>query len=224
MVMSGSNRRGARLAAVLASTTLVGVGASVPASADGGHNNLSASLTGAKERPGPGDPDGRGMAQIKMKKTEICFELSWRNIDAPVAAHIHEGNKDIAGDVVVTLLDAPEGVGAAVSTEVGCTDADPALIKDIRQEPRNYYVNIHNAMFPEGAIRGQLHRGGARGGSPTGAVDAGGGGTANTVADPATLSTTSAALPAAGLLVGGLVLLGAAALVLRGGRTRTGTS
>ncbi len=163
------------------------------------------------------------MAQIKMKNTEICFELSWRNIDAPVAAHIHEGNKNIAGDVVVTLLDAPEGVGAAVSTEAGCTDADPALIKDIRQEPDNYYVNIHNAMFPEGAIRGQLHLAGARGGIPTGAVDAGGGGTADTVADPATLSTPSVALPAAGL-VGGLVLLSAAALVLQGGRTRTGTS
>ena len=63
---------------------------------------------------------------------------------------------------------------------------------------------------------------GIRGISPTGGVNAGGGGTADTAAavTPVPLSTTSVAGPVAGL-AGGLVLLGAGALVLRRSRTRT---
>ncbi len=37
-----------------------------------------------------------------------------------------------------------------------CTNVDRARIKDIIQNPQNYYANIHNATFPAGAIRGQL--------------------------------------------------------------------
>ena len=61
---------------------------------------------------------------------------------------------------------------------------------------------------------------GVRGVSPNGGLAAGGGGTAGTMAAPTALSTTSVALPAAGL-AGGLVLLGAGALVLRRSRART---
>ena len=61
---------------------------------------------------------------------------------------------------------------------------------------------------------------GARGVSPTGGLHAGGGGTANTLTAPAPLTTTSLALPAAGLAAG-LVLLATGVIVLRRGRTRT---
>ena len=61
---------------------------------------------------------------------------------------------------------------------------------------------------------------GIRGISPTGGLNAGGGGTADTAAAAAVpLSTTSVAGPVAGL-AGGLVLLGTGALVLRRSRTR----
>jgi hypothetical protein len=40
----------------------------------------------------------------------------------------------------------------------GCVTADKDLIKDIRQNPENYYVNVHNAAFPGGAVRGQLEK------------------------------------------------------------------
>ena len=165
--MSGTEARGRsrKLAIVLAAATVLTVGGSVPfAIADGGghgdgrrHHALRTTLTGAKEVPGPGDGDGRGSAKVSLKRDQICFTLSWRNIDAPTAAHIHVGPSDVAGPVVVGLLSVPApGLGAPVNSVGGCADAEPDLIAAIRSNPRNYYVNIHNVAFPAGAIRGQL--------------------------------------------------------------------
>ncbi len=37
-----------------------------------------------------------------------------------------------------------------------CVHADADRIKDIRQNPENYYVNLHNAQHPGGVMRAQL--------------------------------------------------------------------
>jgi hypothetical protein len=36
--------------------------------------------------------------------------------------------------------------------------ADADLIKAIIQSPQEYYVNVHNAEYPAGALRGQLSK------------------------------------------------------------------
>nr|WP_294693597.1 CHRD domain-containing protein [uncultured Friedmanniella sp.] len=71
---------------------------------------LSATLKGEREVPGPGDPDGRGTARIKVQQDQVCFHLSWRSIEAPTAAHIHVGPRDVAGPVVVGLFSAPRWI------------------------------------------------------------------------------------------------------------------
>jgi hypothetical protein len=32
------------------------------------------------------------------------------------------------------------------------------MIQEIIQDPSSYYVNVHNAEYPDGALRGQLSK------------------------------------------------------------------
>ncbi len=108
-------------------------------------------LRGSAEVPGPGDPDGRGLAFFDFTNDEICYNMRVDDTATATAAHIHEAPAGVAGPVLVTLVKPDEnGVVAA------CQDVDPAIIADILDNPQNYYVNVHNAEFPGGAVRGQL--------------------------------------------------------------------
>jgi CHRD domain len=131
------------------------------AAASGKVTLLTARLKGANEVPDPGDPDGRGRAFVRLAGTKACFVLQWSGIDAPTAAHIHEGSAGETGDVVVPFFQP--GTNAAslpgtLSSVAGCVDVDRALAGRIAAHPRGYYVNVHTADLPDGAIRGQLHR------------------------------------------------------------------
>jgi hypothetical protein len=106
-------------------------------------------LSGAEEVPSA-DPDGSGFAAIRLNvgQARVCWELSYENIDpAPHAAHIHKAPAGSNGGVVVPL---------SVDPSSDCASADAALIQDIIDHPEEYYVNVHNATYPGGAIRGQL--------------------------------------------------------------------
>lgn len=118
-----------------------------------GGRPLVASLSGAAEVPNPGDPDGSGVAYLTLNQGQevICFSISVANIAPAAAAHIHVGETGVAGGVVVNFNVAVNGLS-------GCVSADAELIKAIRQSPADYYVNVHNADFPGGAVRGQLSK------------------------------------------------------------------
>ena len=113
--------------------------------------NLEASLTGQKEVPGPGDPNGRGEADVTVYKEKVCYELEVERIKPATAAHIHRGGPNVAGDIVVELKAPTDG-----SSE-GCKAISKQLSKNLREHPWRYYVNVHNDPYPDGAIRGQLH-------------------------------------------------------------------
>ncbi|WP_265530097.1 CHRD domain-containing protein [Sphingomicrobium marinum] len=113
-------------------------------------------LSGAAEVPGPGDPDGSGITKLWLNhgQSEICYEIMVTDIALPATgAHIHEAPAGSSGGVVVGLA-APNADGASM----GCTMVDQNLIKEIRKNPADYYINIHNAEYPAGAVRGQLRK------------------------------------------------------------------
>jgi CHRD domain len=117
-----------------------------------GGRPFTVQMTGAAERPGPGDPDGSGTAKFMLNNGQgrVCFELTVTGIAPATAAHIHEADVDHPGPIVVPLAAPTDGDSS------GCVDVDPEEIKEIIQDPGDYYVNVHNADFPAGAIRGQL--------------------------------------------------------------------
>ena len=117
-----------------------------------GGRPLSANLTGAAEVPGPGDPDGKGSATLRVNpgQEQVCYELSVSGIEPATMAHIHKGGPTVDGGVVVTLTAPTSGSSS------GCAAAARSLAQDIIQNPGGYYVNVHNGPFPTGAVRGQL--------------------------------------------------------------------
>jgi CHRD domain len=139
-----------RLLAALVLAMLAALVLALPVSA--ALATLEANLTGEKEVPGPGDPDGSGHAVVEVFRTEVCYTLEVRRIAPATAAHIHLGFRDEAGPVVVTLNPPTDGSSS------GCALIPRALSLGLREHPGRYYVNVHNERFPDGAIRGQLHR------------------------------------------------------------------
>jgi hypothetical protein len=112
-------------------------------------------MAGRNEVPGPGDADAFGVAFVRFDGTETCFTLTWHNLNAPTRAHIHQGAAGVAGPIVLPFFEGE--VPAPISSAHGCVTGGEDLINDIRRHPDQYYVNVHNADFPAGAMRGQLH-------------------------------------------------------------------
>jgi len=96
----------------------------------------------------------RGKVEVRLNAAtgKVCWDFTLAKIDGkPNQAHIHKGKAGVAGNVVVPL-------GASYKRQ-GCTSAAKSLVKAILKSPGSYYVNVHNAKHPAGAMRGQLTRG-----------------------------------------------------------------
>ncbi len=148
----------ARRPVVVISAFALTLALALPALSPAGPQNteqLSAQMKGNKEVPGPGDPNGKGEGffSVKAKKGKLCFQVSWSKIDQPSAGHVHKGVKGEAGPIKVLLFDQTP----PTSTVEGCVkNVKKRLLKRIARSPEKFYVNVHNAAYPDGAIRGQL--------------------------------------------------------------------
>ncbi len=124
----------------------------LPAGATTTTTELTAQLDGAQEVP-PADPNGSGDAFVFTTPSDpraLCYVLFVDRIGAAQAAHIHRGEVGVNGPVVVPLRAPSDGDSAA------CVQTRDRLVARILANPQNFYVNVHNVRFPDGAIRGQL--------------------------------------------------------------------
>jgi hypothetical protein len=152
-----------RLMAALAAGLLaaLGVGVALSAESETSQNQLRAgfaALNGDNEigtdgRRGAGDGNGRGAFSGIFKRDTLCYGLQVTNIGQPAAAHIHKAPRGENGDVVVELKHPRRGNPGASRQ---CVDVPGGVADEIRSNPSGFYVNVHNAKFPGGAVRGQL--------------------------------------------------------------------
>jgi hypothetical protein len=116
-----------------------------------------------------GDPDGRGEVYVfgvDDDPNTLCYVLIVKKIDelamAPGggrAAHIHVGPRGVNGPVVANLAWPQNGQSADCLTEgeAGKFPGNPpGIVQRILTNPTDFYVNVHNSVYPAGAIRGQL--------------------------------------------------------------------
>jgi hypothetical protein len=125
--------------------------ASVMAKVETG-KRFNVTLDGESEVPTPGDLNGSGSAMININpgKGQLCYTLRVGGIAPPTAAHIHEAPAGSTGPVVFTLLTPHKSMSQT------CFSVTRQQALDLIRNPENYYINVHNSYFPNGALRGQL--------------------------------------------------------------------
>lgn len=132
--------------------TTAALAAAPGAAAAGGGRPITVEMTGSAERPGPGDPDGSGTATFRVNPGtgEVCYTLTVEDIAPATAAHVHVAPETDPGPVVIPLAAPTSGESS------GCAEVSRELALELIRNPGSYYVNVHNADYPAGAVRGQL--------------------------------------------------------------------
>ena len=150
-------RRDLVLGVVAAAAVVLGVATQVVAQGGGGGNKaFFAVMTGAKEvkaGESAGDTNGRGAFSATLDGRTLCYGIQVKNIANPVAAHIHTGGPGDRGAVVVPLKQPAKGDPGASAQ---CVRVSTSRAASLNANAGNFYVNVHTAGLPNGAIRGQL--------------------------------------------------------------------
>ena len=143
-------------AAFAIAATLAATAGAASAAGTANHTGtpLVATLDGKAEVPGPGDPNGNGefSGWFDAAKGQVCYTLGVGSLASPTMAHIHRGDAQTAGPVVVPLANPVHDIADT------CAPVAPALVSEILANPAGFYVNVHTTQYPKGAIRAQLSK------------------------------------------------------------------
>lgn len=130
-----------------------------------------ADLSGDSEVPTPISTQATGFATFEFSpdNSQLSYMVNVSNIDNVIAAHIHQGNENENGPIVLTLYNGsgqtlPEGDLTGVLTAGNATSVDlegPLAGEDFTNligviNEGIAYVNVHTVEFPDGEIRGTI--------------------------------------------------------------------
>jgi len=117
---------------------------------DDGDADDGGSQTGARLTSTLSGATGSGTFTLTVVGAQrICYTLTATGLTDITAAHIHV--KPVApGNIVVPLAAPTDGSSS------GCVKVAKSLLQQMLATPSNYYVNVHTAAAPAGAIQGDL--------------------------------------------------------------------
>jgi hypothetical protein len=139
---------------------------------------FAATLTGDAERPDPRTTPAQGTATFTFRNDSLTWSIAMTSITNVTAAHIHIGDANTAGGILLALTPGTSGVSntliTGVVTRAGFTAPAPpndaVTFDDLLELMRTdgAYVNVHTddpvtdpsdtgpGDFPGGEIRGQI--------------------------------------------------------------------
>lgn len=129
-----------------------------------GQEAFTAELSGENVLPTV-NTDANGTITIQGNNQSLNYQLALNDISNVTGAHIHFGNDDENGKIVVSLLRSNSPSGLEVETLGGNFTADdvqgPLAGLPLEQligfmGNGSTYVNVHSIEFPLGEIRGQI--------------------------------------------------------------------
>lgn len=101
-----------------------------------------------------GDRNGFGSSDFRLTwgSRKLCYLVETDDIALPTVIHIHRGAYGTTGPVFLTLKPRRNGESR------GCASMSSDMIAEFKAQPAGFYVDVHNAEYPEGALRGQLEQ------------------------------------------------------------------
>jgi hypothetical protein len=121
-----------------------------------GGARLEAVLTAGAD----GDPELSGSADLVVdpRRGMVCFDIDLDGVSSEaktvVAVHIHPGQASDPCNVEDCA--PPLDLDFASKGFRGCARAGAQLLSSLVEEPEQFYLHVHTARFPAGAVSGQL--------------------------------------------------------------------
>jgi hypothetical protein len=160
------------LLAAMVALAVLPVGGPPTALGNNDERDFRATLLGINETPSI-NSQGRASLRLQLNDSSIDFQLRYANLTfPPTVAHIHFGQRHVAGGVMVFFCggggkpSCPNSTSGTITGTIVAADVVgpaaqgiqagdfAAVLRAIRSGAS--YGNMHNATFSAGEIRGQL--------------------------------------------------------------------